>query len=80
MPKLPPPPRIAQKSSGSLSRSARTSAAVGGHELDGDDAVRGQAVAAREPAEAAAEGVADDADVGRGAGEAGEAVLGRGEA
>ena len=54
-------------------------APVGSHELDGGDAVRGQAVAAREPAEAAAEGVADDADVRRGAGEAREAVLGRGE-
>ena len=54
-------------------------ASVGGHELDGRDAVRGQAVAAREPAEAAAERVADHADVRRGAGEAREAVLGRGE-
>ena len=46
---------------------------VGGDELDGEEAVAGEAVAAAEPAEAAAERVADDADVGRGAGQRGEA-------
>ena len=48
---------------------------VGGHELDRVDVARGESVLAAEPAEAAAEGVADDADVGRGTGERGEAVL-----
>src|SRR3954447_2049234 len=52
-------------------------AAVGGDELDRDDAVRREAVPAREPAQAAAERVADDADVGGGARQRGEAVLGR---
>ena len=49
-------------------------AAVGGDELDRGDAVGGEAVLAAEPADAAAERVADDADVRRGAGERGEAV------
>ena len=48
--------------------------------LDGDDAVRGQAVTAGEPAETAAKCVTDDADVVRGAREAGEPVLGGGQA
>ena len=49
-------------------------------ELDGDDAVGGEPVAAGEPAEAASERVADHADVGRGSGKAGQPVLGRGHA
>ena len=49
--------------------------AVGRDDLGGEQAVGGQAVAAAEPAEAAAERVADDADVGRRAGERGEADL-----
>ena len=53
-------------------------APVGGHDLDREHAVGGQAVLAGEPAHAAAEAVADHADVGRGAGQRGEAVLGRG--
>jgi hypothetical protein len=52
--------------------------AVGGDDLDRQDAVGGQAVLAREPADAATEAVADDADVGRRAGERREALLGRG--
>ena len=51
---------------------------VGGHDLDRQHAVGGQAVLAAEPADAAAEAVADHADVGRGAGQRGEAVLGGG--
>ena len=47
--------------------------AVGGHELDGREAVRLEAVLARQPADAAAEGVAHDAHVGRGAMQRGEA-------
>jgi hypothetical protein len=46
--------------------------AVGGHELDRADAVGGEAVLAGEPREAAAEHVADDADVGARAGQRGE--------
>ena len=52
--------------------------AVGGHELDRADAVGGEAVLAGEPREAAAEHVADDADVGARAGQRGEAELGGG--
>ena len=48
---------------------------VGGHELDRVDVACGESVLAAEPAETAAEGVADDADIGRGTGERGEAVL-----
>ena len=50
--------------------------AVGGHELDRGDAVRGEAVLARVPADAAAERVADDAHVRRGAVQRGEPELG----
>jgi len=50
--------------------------ALGGDDLGGEHPVGAQAVAARAPAQAAAERVADDADVGRRAGERGEAVLG----
>ncbi len=52
--------------------------AVGRDDLDGRDGVRGQAVLARQPAHAAAERVAGDADVGRRAVQGDEAVLGRG--
>jgi hypothetical protein len=45
------------------------------HELDGRNAVRGEAVAPGQPADAAAEGVAHDADIGRRARERGETVL-----
>ena len=55
-------------------------AAVRSHDLDGDDAVRGQAVTAGEPADTAAQRVPDHADVGRGAREAGETVLGGSQA
>ena len=47
-----------------------------GDDLDRRHLVGADAVLAGEPGEAAAERVADDADVGRGAGERGEAVLG----
>ena len=49
--------------------------AVGGDELDRVDGACGESVLAAEPAEAAAEGVADDADVRGRTGERGEAVL-----
>jgi hypothetical protein len=52
--------------------------AVGGHEFDRGDAVAREPVLAREPAEAAAERVADDADVVRGARHRSEAEGGRG--
>ena len=51
--------------------------ARGRDDLDRGDLVGADAVLAREPGEAAAERVADDADVRRGAGERGQAVLGR---
>ncbi len=51
-------------------------ATVGGDELDRVDARRRQAVPAAEEAQATADRVADDADVGRRAGERGETVLG----
>ena len=73
-PKLPPPPRSAQNRSGSLSASVRTRLAVGGDELERGHGVGLQPVLAREPAHAAAERVAGDADVGRGAVQAREAV------
>ena len=75
-PKLPPPPRSAQNSSGSFSWSTRRSLPVGGDELDRGDAVRRQAVLAGVPADAAAERVAGDADVGRRAVQRREAELG----
>jgi hypothetical protein len=50
--------------------------AVGRDELDGRERVRLEAVLARQPAEAAAERVAGDADVARGSVEGGQAVLG----
>jgi hypothetical protein len=52
-------------------------APVGEYELDGGHAVGLQAVAAREPADAAAERVAGDADVGGGAVQPGQPVLGQ---
>ena len=51
---------------------------VGRDELDRENAVRGQAVLADHPAEAAAERVAEDADVGRRARQIAETVLARG--
>ena len=51
--------------------------AGGRHELEGRDRVARQPVAAAEPAHAAAEGIAHDADVRGGAVEGGEPVLGR---
>ena len=75
--KLPPPPRRAQNSSGS-SRVDAQQPAVGGTTSAADDAVGGQAVAAGEPADAAAERVADDADVGRRPGQRREPELGGG--
>ena len=50
--------------------------AVGGHQLDSCHVAGGQAVLAPEEAQAAAEGVADDADIGRGTCQRGEVVFG----
>ena len=75
-PKLPPPPRSAQKTSGLVSLSARSKRAVGRNQLDRGHAVGRQAVLAGVPAHAAAEGVAGDPDVGGGAVQHREAVLG----
>ncbi len=52
--------------------------ARGGHELDRSHRARGEAVAARQPADAAAQRVAHHADVGGGAVQGDQAVLGRG--
>ena len=52
--------------------------AVGGDDLDGADVVGREAVLAAQRAHAAAEGVADDADVGRRAAQPGETELGGG--
>jgi hypothetical protein len=48
---------------------------VGSHELDRFDVARGESVLPAEPAEAAAERVADDPDIGRGTRERGEPML-----
>ena len=48
--------------------------AVGGHELDAEQVVGGQAVLGHQPAEAAAEGEAGDAGRGDGAAGHGQAV------
>ena len=54
-PKFPLPPRTPQKSSGFSSSLARTTRAVGRHQLDGEEVVRGQPALALEPAAAAPE-------------------------
>ncbi len=64
MPKLPPPPRIAQKRSGFSSSLAGTISPVGGHHVGGEQVVDSGAVLAHQPADAAAEGEAGDAGVG----------------
>ena len=62
-PKLPPPPpRQAQNRSGSVRASAVTIAAVGGHQVDVDEAVAGQAPGAGQHTLTAAEGETGDAD------------------
>ena len=76
MPKLPPPPRTAQNRSGLVVLVGADLGAVAEHQLDGGDAVGGQAELPGVPPDAAAEGVADDADVGGGAVQGGEAVRG----
>ena len=52
--------------------------AVGRHDLGGGDAVAREPVRADHPAQAAPQGIAQDADVGRRAGEVREPMLGRG--
>ena len=62
-PKLPPPPpRQAQNRSGSVSGVGRDHAAVGGHQVDVDEVVAGQAPGAGQHTLTAAEGEAGDAD------------------
>ena len=73
-PKLPPPPRSAQNRSGSLSAVARTSSPSAVTTSIGGDVVGRKPLRAGEPAHAAAERVADDADVVGRARERGEAV------
>ena len=63
-PKLPPPPRIAQKRSGFSSALARDDAAVGQHDVRLEQVVDREAALARQVAEAAAEGEAADAGGG----------------
>ena len=60
-PKLPPPPRSAQKRSGMLGLAGGDEAAVGQHDVGFEQVVDRQAVLAREVAGAAAEGQAGDA-------------------
>ena len=59
-PKLPPPPRTAQKRS-CARRAGRDQAAVGGDDVDRDEGIDRQAVLAHEPADAATEGQASHA-------------------
>ena len=61
-PKLPPPPRIAQKRSGWCVGVDVQQLAVGGHDLGGEQAVDGQPVLADQVADAAAQRDAADAD------------------
>ena len=60
MPKLPPPPRIAQNRSGFSSALARTTRAVGHHHVGGPQVVERKAVLRHQPAESAAERQAGD--------------------
>ena len=77
-PKLPPPPRIAQKRSGFSSALAVTCVAVGEHDLRREQVVDRQAVAAGEVAVPAAERQARDAGRGDDPAGHGEPVLVRG--
>ena len=63
-PKLPPPPRTAQKRSGCSSALAVTKRAVGQDHVHLEQVVDGEAALARQVAEAAAEGEAADAGGG----------------
>ena len=73
-PKLPPPPRIAQKRSGSSLGVDLENAAVGGHDLGAEQVVDRQTVLAHEVADAAAEREPADPDRGRVAEADGETV------
>ena len=64
MPKLPPPPRRPQNSSGSLLGVDAQPFAVGGDEVDGAQVVDGEPVPAHQVAEPAAERQPADADAG----------------
>ena len=78
MPKLPLPPRTAQNSSGSDSAQTRRSRPSAVTISTAVHVVGGEAVLAAERAHAAAEGVADDADVGRRPAQPGQPELGGG--
>ena len=74
-PKLPPPPRSAQKRSGCSLLAHPQDLPVGGHDLGPDQVVRGQAVLPAQPAEAAAEGESGDAGGGVDPGGRGQSML-----
>ena len=75
MPKLPPPPAQRPEKVGLVVGVAADEIAVSGDQLDGGHAVALQAVAPGQPGDAAAQRVADDADVGRGAVQSGQAQV-----
>ena len=77
MPKLPPPPRTAQNTSGLVSASARSWVPSPSTSSTAGDAVGGHPELPGVPADAAAERVADHADVGGGAVQRGQAVRAR---
>src|SRR4051812_27058510 len=77
-PKLPPPAAQRTEQVGVLVPVGADQLAVGGDQLDRGEAVRGQAQQAGVPADAAAQGVPGDADVGGGAVQGGQAVCGGG--
>ena len=74
MPKLPPPPRRPQNRSACSRSLARRTLAVGGHDLGSEQVVDRRAVAAHQPADAAAEREPGDAGVGDDAADGGEPV------
>ena len=74
MPKLPPPPRSPQKRSGFSSCARAQQLAVDGDDVGGHQVVDGRAVAAHQPADAAAEREAGDAGVRDDAADRGQAV------
>ena len=75
-PKLPPPPRSAQKRSGVRFRVDLQHFPVGSDELDAEHVVGGEAVLGHQPAEAAAERVTGDPRRGDGAARYGQPVRG----
>ena len=74
-PKLPPPPRMAQKRSGCGVGVSAQEAAIGCHNVGGKQIIDGEAILADEVADAAAQGQPADAD-GAGVAEAGGEAVG----